>query len=289
MFHYLLEELLLGGLDDAKKDVDERPISDEWRGANYANFGLLPDLTLPLYCVADRTIQRDRLLKELKGGVDPKSKEREAGRFYHEIFSYLYRESRDFVLGNSRAAILQNLEGHLESQEETAIKKIMGKRYDEWSDIAANLAKIWFYESQLLRSRVYFYCSRYPQYDPNNIAERVFRFRSKYKFDGTNMHLSENSEVDLFRRDGVNVVIDIKTGKPEPYHYLTVVGYALAVESSPEEVDRVDIGCILYVNFVASDPMPNISCKFYPLRNSYRLDFVDELTQKLNWYGEDKS
>jgi len=279
---------LLSEFRDAKEAIRGRPISEYWRGTNYANFGPLPDLSLPLYIVAERTIQKSKIATELRGGYDPKSKERESGRFYHCIFSHLYQESRRFVLQNSRKTVLRDLEGYLESRRENIIRDVMGESYDSWTDVKENLMKIWFYESCLLLSRIYFFCSRYPDWSVTSLVDHVFRFKNEYQFDGSKFHLSENCQIDLYRQDGVNVVIDIKTGRPEEYHYLTVVGYALALESSPQEADKVDLGCIMYVNFVHSDPMPRIKCKFYPLFDSYRQDFIEELKQKLIWVAEDR-
>jgi len=165
----------------------------------------------------------------------------------------------------------------------------MEDRYNSWSEIRVNLEKLWNYESLLLLSRINFFLSRYPNWGPSSITEHVFSFRSEYQFDGSKLHLSENSQIDLLKRNGVNVVIDIKTGEKKGYHYLTVAGYALALESSPSEIDKLDIGCVMYINFPSRrEPIPQTRCEFYPLHDAYRQDFIEELKQKINWYAQNK-
>lgn len=288
MFHYLTEETLLKSLQDAENKVKDRPISHEWRGRNYESFGPLADAKLPVYIVAERKIREEKILDAMRGSGLANERARKSGIFYHKIFAKLYYISKTYVSSSNNRRSLFGLEGHLETNQEPTIRSIMGNYYDSWTDVKNNMKKLWDYESKLLLSRFYFFLSRYPRWSPGSIAEHVFCFRCEYQFDGSRMHLSENSEIDLYRKNNLNVVIDVKTGRPEAYHYLTVVGYALGLESCPGEVDRIDVGCIMYINFARHDPIPTIRCEFHPLLDSYRQDFVEELKEKISWYASHK-
>jgi len=283
-----MEEAILATLRDAEKKISDNPISPEWRGTNYGKFGPLTDETLPMYIVADKEITPDKILGELKGGDTTNLKARDSGRFYHELLEALYDMAKKFISARRRRDIFA-LKNYLDSQKDLKISEIMGRNYNLWPDIKSNLEKLWFYESNMLISRLYFYLARYPEWTPTNIADRVFCAKSEYQFDGSKLHISENSRIDLYRKNSANVVIDIKTGSPKSYHYSTVVGYALALESSAQEVNEVDIGCIIYVDFSNQrDPIPKVRCEFHPLHDAYRQDFVEELKEKINWYARNK-
>jgi len=277
---------LLESLEDAINRIDGMPISDGWRGANYRSFGPLPDVRLPLYVVADRKIQKEKILDAMRGAGHASERARKSGSFYHEILARLYEKSKDYVSVSRNREDVFGLEQHLGTIREQTISSIMGEYYTAWDDVKSNLEKVWNYESHLLVSRLYFFLSHYPRWGPRSIADHVFCFKCEYQFDGSKLHLSEDSRIDLYRKNNVNVVIDVKTGNPEGYHYLTVVGYALALESCPGEVKKIDIGCILYVDLATRDPIPRMKCKFYPLLDSYRQDFVEELKKKINWYAK---
>ena len=288
MFHYLMEEMMLETLKDAKQSIHDNPISSEWRGTNYANFGSIADETLPLNIIANKDITPEEILTELAGGGAADPKVWKPGTFYHQLLETVYDISKRFILDHARRDIFE-LKNHLDSQKDSNISGIMGRYYGQWLDIKRNLERLWYYESHLLISRLYFYLARYPEWTPNNIADHVFCAKSEYQFDGSKLHISENSKIDLYRQNGTNVVIDVKTGEQKSYHYLTVVGYALALESSPVEVNEVNIGCIIYVDFSnRDDPIPKIKCVFHPLSDAYRQDFIEELRGKINWYAMNK-
>lgn len=285
MFHYLMAEEFLESLEDAKDKVKNIPISNGWRGTNYKSFEPLPDVKLPLYIVADKQIREGKILEAMHGSGHTIEKARKSGSFCHEIFAELYKKSKDYVSSRASRNDAFGLERYLRTSRTPTIRAIMQEHYTSWIDVKSKLEKIWNYESHLLVSRLYFFLSNYPNWNPRNIAEHVFCFRSEYQFDGSKLHLSENSTIDLYRKNNLNVVIDIKTGKPKGYHYLTVVGYAMALESCPGEVDKIDVGCIMYLDFAAHDPFPRISCRFYPLLDSYRQDFLEELKEKTSWFA----
>ncbi len=92
---------------------------------------------------------------------------------------------------------------------------------------------------------------------------------AEYKVDGSPLGLSKNIRVDAIAEAGV--VVEVKYGKPSNWHYLSLAGYALALESFYEV--PVDYGVLLTVSINNGEPVVSVEPVY--VSAEYRRRFLE--------------
>ncbi|NPA69643.1 MAG: type I-A CRISPR-associated protein Cas4/Csa1 [Crenarchaeota archaeon] len=103
-----------------------------------------------------------------------------------------------------------------------------------------------------------------------DLASRVLPFFTEFKIDGSLIGLKDCLKVDILYH---NIVIELKCGKPEPFHKLALTGYALAIESDLEI--PVDYGVLIYVNFSNGKLIPKIRVVPVVIDDELRKEFLE--------------
>lgn len=102
---------------------------------------------------------------------------------------------------------------------------------------------------------------------------------SEFRVDGTPLGLSPRLRVDALTQ--ASLVLEVKTGYPQEFHRLGLVGYAMALESSLEL--PIDFGTLIYVNNV-----PEVRYESYYLSPDLRRRFIDERDEVIDMLVQDK-
>jgi len=92
---------------------------------------------------------------------------------------------------------------------------------------------------------------------------------TEYKIDGSPLGLSKHLRVDAITEAGV--VVEVKYGKPARWHYISLAGYAMALESFYEA--PVDYGILLVVSINNGDPLVSIEPVY--ISAEYRRRFLE--------------
>lgn len=92
------------------------------------------------------------------------------------------------------------------------------------------------------------------------------------KVDGSFLGLSQELSVDSL--SPTNVVFELKTGAPKPFHKLAIAGYALALEAC--EGVPVDYGLLVYLSFSNSRRVPHISTTPVFVGDELRREFLEQ-------------
>jgi CRISPR-associated protein Csa1 len=114
------------------------------------------------------------------------------------------------------------------------------------------------------------------------LATAIAPFIIDYTVNGRMLGLSESLRLDAL--SSLNVVFDMKTGRPADYHRLALAGYALALEANLFQ--PVNVGCIVYLSFRDESPTPSLKMNVIAVDEITRLEFVEERDRKLRIVAE---
>ncbi len=116
----------------------------------------------------------------------------------------------------------------------------------------------------------------YTAWHPGSRGYEQMTWVTEQHIDGTPLGLSKNLRVDAFNG---SVVVEIKYGKPAPWHTLSLAGYAMALEANYET--PVDYGLILYINGLPDNHL-QITIEPRYLSNTLRRLFLDQRDETID-------
>jgi len=240
---------------------------------------------LPVYVVAGKycPTARDVYLRYVEKKKMKKTKALIIGILLHETMSRIIPTAKKYIYEYGEHPDFNLLDDMLE----------MGKRHiddiinkndtklltdDELNSIRENMLKLWNFQTKQIVASVEQVLSKFLYIEPDSLVTKAIPFSVENKLDGSRIGLSKNLSVDALHIPET-VVMDIKTGKPQEFHDLTVAGYALAYES--EYKNPVNLGCILYPQFLKNKPVPLITKEPFLIDNELRRKFIAERNKKM--------
>ncbi|MBI2579636.1 MAG: type I-A CRISPR-associated protein Cas4/Csa1 [Candidatus Aenigmarchaeota archaeon] len=251
------------------------------------------NLYLPQYVVAGKYCDsgRDVWWKYVKKAAAKKTKPLLQGNLYHEIMAEIIPLAKKYIYNNGAMAGFDILSHLMELREGTIDGIFEGHRSDVMSllrvsdinEIKDNMRKMWNYQAVQLAASVDMVISKFMRIEPDALVAKAIPVSVEQRLDGSRIGLSRQLSVDALHVPQT-VMMDIKTGKPQPFHSITITGYAMAYES---EFNRpVDIGCIIYPQFISGKGVPYIEKKLYVIDDAARTEFLGERDRKMKIIGD---
>ena len=290
IFGETAEQFFGGALEEALKTR----ISDELRGWS-SSVKPKDELQLPQYIVSGKYCDsaRDVWLKYVMKEVAKKTKPLLQGGLYHEILAEIIPASKKYIYNSGVNAGFDILTHLMESRESTIDMIFENNKSDVMSllrvsdinEIKENMRKMWNYQSVQIAASVDMVLSRFMNIDADALVAKAIPISVEQKLDGSRIGLSRQLSVDALKVPHT-VIMDVKTGKTHKFHELTITGYAMAYES--EFKIPVDIGCIIYPQFMEKKSVPYIEKRFYIITDEMRRVFLDERNRKANIILEEK-
>ena len=290
VFGETAEQFFEGALEEALKTK----ISEELRGWSE---GVRPkdELQLPQYIVSGKYCDsaRDVWWKYVRKASVKKTKPLLQGGLYHEILAEIIPLSKQYIYNSGVNAGFDILT-HLMASREVTIEKIFENnrsdvmkllRVSDINEIKDNMRKMWNYQSVQIAASVDMVLSKFMWIDADALVAKAIPISVEQKLDGSRIGLSRQLSVDALKVPHT-VIMDVKTGKPRKFHDLTVTGYAMAYES--EFKVPVDIGCIIYPQFLEKKSVPYIEKKFYIVTDELRKAFLEERNRKASIILEER-
>jgi len=203
----------------------ESPVSEELRGWNWDKPPLSPVYAARLgvseiagqYCSSGR----DVYLRRVQRVSRPPNTAMLAGAALHRAVSAIVVASKRAIYGSDVESCLNALE-HLRSSpldEETAEALLP----DEAQALAEQIALLWRFEQRRVISRVEDVLSRQPRVGIDGLVAQAIPAVVEQRLDGTFLGLSQHLAADAFTF-AEPMVLDVKFGKPQPFHRLTTSG-----------------------------------------------------------------
>jgi CRISPR-associated protein Csa1 len=261
-------------------------VDESLRGWSYNSEKLRPpyDLTLPVsavaggYCRCGRDVYYAYVLKKR---LEP-PQEALVGSFMHAVVGKAVEAARRFLydLGPSPPDMLYK---YLNDMRDEVLAELMSSKGVSSELPLRNAKKLWGYlvfELCHMLNRLLSKGTGLPNREWLAIA--VAPFIIDYTVNGRVLGLSESLRLDAL--SSLNVVLELKTGRPADSHRLALAGYALALEAN--NFQPVNVGCITYLSFRDDMPTPSIRMSLTAIDEALRLEFVEERDRKLRIVAE---
>jgi len=153
---------------------------------------------------------------------------------------------------------------------------------EDISVIKAKMEVLWEYEYHSIYNRMQNVLAVQPHIGPDALVALALPVTVEQKLNGSFLGLSAHLSVDAFVFSEP-MVVDIKFGKKERFHHLSVTGYALVMESLYEY--PINAGCIVYPSF-AGDRL-SIERDFCFIDDELRQWFVEERDERMKMVHEE--
>jgi len=261
-------------------------VDESLRGWNYSSERLRPPyyLTLPVsavaggYCRCGRDVYYAYVLKKR---LEP-PQEAIVGAFLHAVVGKTVEATRRFLyeFGPSPPDMLYN---YLNSMRDEALSELASSIGISGDQPLRNARKLWGYmvfELCHALNRLLAKAMNLPTKEW--LATAVAPFAIDYTVNGRMLGLSESLRLDAL--SSLNVVFDLKTGRPADFHRLALAGYALALEAN--NFQPVNVGCITYLFFGDDMPTPSVRKSLIAIDEALRLEFIEERDRKLRIVAE---
>jgi len=148
--------------------------------------------------------------------------------------------------------------------------------------IKAKMEVLWEYEHHSIYNRMQNVLAVQPHIGPDALVALALPVTVEQKLNGSFLGLSAHLSVDAFVFSEP-MVVDIKFGKKEKFHKLSVTGYALVMESLYEY--PVNAGCIVYPSFTGD--RLTIDRDFCFIDDELRQWFVEERDERMRMVHEE--
>ena len=261
-------------------DVDET-----LRGWNYGSEKLKPpyDLTLPVsaiaagYCKCGRDIYYTYVLKR-RLEIPPEAR---VGGFLHAVVGKTVEAARRFIyeFGPSPPDMLYS---YLNNLRDEALSELASLHGVSGELPLRNARKLWSYMVFELCHMLNRHLSRDTSLSREWLATAIAPFKLDHTVNGRVLGLSESLRLDAL--SSLNLILDLKTGRPADFHRLELAGYALALEAN--HFQPVNVGCITYISFGDDSPAPSVRMNVVAVDEASRLEFIEERDRKLRILAE---
>ncbi|MFH0948918.1 MAG: type I-A CRISPR-associated protein Cas4/Csa1 [Candidatus Aenigmatarchaeota archaeon] len=246
-------------------------------------------LSLPMYVVAAKYCPtlRDVYMQYVKKQKIVLNKPMLTGRMYHEVMSQVIPMAKKYIYQHGVSSDFNLLE-HMTASGSQMIEKILVEnsrdikilfKSGDFDTVKENMQKLWNFQAVQIVASVDLVLSKFSLIDADSLVSKAIPISVEQKTDGSRIGLSNQLSIDAMQVPQT-VIMDVKTGKEQSFHSLTVAGYALAYES--ENMKPVNLGCIIYPHFLASKSVPYVTKKFFLIDNTLRLELLEERKRKAN-------
>ena len=253
------------------------------------------NLYLPQYIVAGKYFgsARDVWWKYVREEPMKRTRPLLTGGLYHKLISEIIQEAKKYIY-NSGAEPGFDMPAHMSSITEAVINRVFEQekgdvmnllRVSDINEIKDNMRKMWNYQAVQISASVNMVLSKFTTIDADALVSKAIPINVEQRLDGSRIGLSRQLSVDAMQVPHA-VIMDVKTGKPHHFHKLTVAGYAMAYES--EFKQPVNMGCIIYPQFMEGKSVPYIEKRFYVIDDSARKEFIEERDRKMRIILEGK-
>jgi len=264
----------------------QREIASELRGWNWDKPPLSPIYNVKLgvfevannYCVTNRDIYLRRVCKTKMAANRPML---EGGLLHEMICRMIVAVKRVIYLRGAGCLKYLNT---INKQEfmvipETA-KSILSP--EDISSIQAKMDILWEYEYHSIYNRMQHVLAVQPHIGPDALVALALPVTVEQKLNGTFLGLSPHLSVDAFVFSEP-MVVDIKFGKKQRFHHLSVTGYAMVMESLYEY--PINVGCIVYPSF--DGDRLTIERDFCFIDDELRQWFIEERDERMRMVHEE--
>lgn len=265
----------------------QRDIAPELRGWNWDKPPLSPiydGVKLGVaeiannYCPANR----DLYLRRVMGIKTPANRPMLEGGLLHEMLCRMIIAVKRTVYQHGTNCLRQL--DKLDPKEFFVSLNSMNAvlRPDDISIIRTKMQALWEYEYHSIFNRMQNVLAAQPYIGPDALVALALPVTVEQKLNGSFLGLSAHLSADAFVFSEP-MVVDIKFGKKQKFHHLSITGYALVMESLYEY--PINAGCIVYPSF--SDNRITIERDFCFIDDELRQWFIEERDERMRMVHEE--
>lgn len=148
--------------------------------------------------------------------------------------------------------------------------------------VKARMETLWEYEFHSIYNRMQGVLAVQPHIGPDALVALALPVTVEQKLNGSFLGLSAHLSVDAFVFSEP-MVVDIKFGKKQKFHHLSVTGYAMVMESLYEY--PINVGCIVYPSFYGD--RLSIERDFCFIDDELRQWFIEERDERMRMVHEE--
>jgi CRISPR-associated protein Csa1 len=229
---------------------------------------------------------RDLYLRYIEGFEAIPSPPMVRGTLYHGILEAVVTTAKKLVYEGISPDL--NFGRALDDQGSSVINDLIaderesiemaGLGPEELQQVRRNMTKLWNSEACQISAAVVSTLSSSPHMNSDSLVAHAIPLTIEHRINGSRIGLSRGLSIDAFQSLRP-MIMEMKTGKEQEFHRLTLAGYALAFESAFER--PVDFGMLAYPRFIEDRPVPYVLRRVYPIDDELRLQFLRMRDRKL--------
>ncbi len=265
----------------------QRDIAPELRGWNWDKPPLSPvyeTVKLGIFEVANNycPTNRDLYLRRVMGIKTAANRPMLEGGILHDMLCQIIITVKRAIYQFGVTCLKQ-----LESIDRTEFYSVLDdadKKLcpEDISVIKSKMDALWEYEFHSIYNRIQNVLAVQPRIGPDALVALALPVTVEQKLNGSFLGLSSHLSADAFVFSEP-MVVDIKFGKKERFHKLSVTGYALVMESLYEY--PVNAGCIVYPSFFGD--RLSIERDFCFIDDELRQWFIEERDERMRMVHEE--
>ncbi|MCL5076335.1 MAG: type I-A CRISPR-associated protein Cas4/Csa1 [Chloroflexi bacterium] len=264
----------------------ERDIAPELRGWNWDKPPLSPiyDVRLGVYEVANKycPTNRDVYLRRVLGVKAPPNRQMVEGNLLHGLLCKMIIAAKKAIYEHGPDCL--SAEDGLQAMQMQDFVQIEAESLSEedLEEVRMKAKQLWEYEYHRLIARVQDVLARQPHIGPDALVAMALPVTVDQRLNGAFLGLSSRLAADAFVFSE-SMVVDIKFGSKERFHYLTTTGYALVMESLYEY--PINAGCIVYASF--REGRLRVERDFHFIDDELRQWFIEERDERMRMTHEE--
>lgn len=265
----------------------QKDIAPELRGWNWDKPPLSPIYDTVKLGVADIAnnycpSNRDLYLRRVMGIKTPANRPMLEGGLLHDMMCRMIIAMKRIVYLHGVSCLKQ-----LEKLDRNDCFSVLDRAngvlsLEDMNVIKAKMETLWEYEYHSIYNRMQNVLAVQPHIGPDALVALALPVTVEQKLNGSFLGLSAHLSVDAFVFSEP-MVVDIKFGRKERFHNLSVTGYALVMESLYEY--PINAGCIVYPSF-AGDRL-TIERDFCFIDDELRQWFIEERDERMRMVHEE--
>ncbi|HHW43844.1 MAG TPA: type I-A CRISPR-associated protein Cas4/Csa1 [Desulfotomaculum sp.] len=232
----------------------EMGVADELRGWNWPFPPLAPiyDVLLAIYEVAGAYCPtgRDLYLRRVKGIKTRPNLAMQKGTVLHGALAHLIVAAKRIIyeegVANYQKIVARLNELPPYPPECWPGEADPGEDPENYARLLRNVKVLTDFEKSRLIARIQEILVKQPYIGEDSLVSLAIPVVVEQKLDGSFLGLSPNLSTDAVTYPEP-VIVDLKFGRPQPFHRLNTTGYALVMESLYEF--PVNLGCLVYAEF----------------------------------------
>lgn len=268
-------------------EARKKDVAEELRGWSWDKPPLSPiynTVKLGVYEVANNYCpsNRDVYLRRVMGIKTPANRQMLEGGLLHDMLCRMIIAFKR-VIYQQGPACLRYL-NRLDKKEFMVIPDSASAvlNAQDMESIRTRMEVLWEYEYHSIYSRLQNVLASQPYIGSDALVALALPVSVEQKLNGSFLGLSPYLSIDAFNFSEP-MVVDIKFGKKQKFHHLTVTGYALVMESLYEY--PVNIGCVVYPSF--DGERLKIERDFCFIDDELRQWFIEERDERMRMVYEE--